>query len=133
MFDAARIAPAEINTRRGRQIHRKTRHEHVIVGRHGTLDAFPSRRSVFAHAQTCLRRMLHELIADHYLQRSRSRERTKTVGQSNHLTEPVSAFVAGQQVCFEGFFSRGGQGGEPVVHEDGYLGGIRTIEVAAAV
>src|SRR4051794_36938579 len=64
------IAPADIDTRGCGQIHCETRHEQVIVGRHSALDAFPSRRGVFPHTETCLRRMLHELIADHHLQRS---------------------------------------------------------------
>jgi hypothetical protein len=102
MFDAPSIAPADIDTRRCRQIHCETRHEHVIVGRHGALDAFPSRRGVFPHAQTCLRRMLHELIADHHLQRSRSRERAETLGHGDRLAEPVSACVTGHQVLLNG-------------------------------
>ena len=88
----------------------------VVVGCHGALDAFPSRRGVFAHAETCLRRMLHELIADHHLQRSRSRERAETLGHGDHLAEPVSAPVTGHQVLLNGLFGCGGQGGEPVVH-----------------
>jgi hypothetical protein len=81
------IAPGDIDTRRCGQIHCETRHEQVIVGRHGALDAFPSRRGVFPHAETCLRRILHELIADHHLQRSRSRERAETLGHGDHLAE----------------------------------------------
>src|SRR3989442_1933537 len=133
MFDATWIAPAQIDTRRCGQIHRETRHEEVIVGRHGALDAFPPWRGVFPHAQTCLRCMLHEQIADHHLQRSRSRERTETLGQSDHLAEPVTASVTGHQVLLNGFFSRRGQCGEPVVHENRRLNGIRTVDVAAAV
>jgi len=105
MFDAPWIAPADIDTRRCGHIQCETRHEQVIVGRHGALDAFPSRRGVFPHAETCLRRMLHELIADHYLQRSRSRERAEALGHGDHLAEPVSASVTGHQVLLNGLFS----------------------------
>ena len=129
---AVPIANAQRRRRRG-QIHCETRHEQIIVGRHGALDAFPSRRGVFPHAETCLRRMLHELIADHHLQRSRSRERAETLGHGDHLAEPVSATVTGHQVLLNGFFSCGGQGGEPVLHEDRRLDGIRTIVGAAEV
>jgi hypothetical protein len=77
--------------------------------------------------------MLHELVADHDLQRSRSRERAKTLGQGDHLAEPVCAFVTRHQVLFNGLFIRGRQRGKPVIHEDCCLDGIRALDVAAAV
>src|SRR6186997_2794085 len=133
MFDAPWIAPADIDTRGYGHIHCEPRHEQVIVGRDGALDAFPSRRGVFPHAETGFRRMLHELIADYHLQRSRPRECAETFGHGDHLAEPVSASGTGHQVLLHGFFSCRGQGGEPVVHQDRRLDGIRTIVGAAEV
>jgi hypothetical protein len=38
MFDTPRITPTEIDSRRSGQVQRETRHEQIIVSRHGALN-----------------------------------------------------------------------------------------------
>src|SRR4029453_4973628 len=104
-----------------------------VLGRHRALDAFPTPRGVLAHAQPHFLCMLHELVADYDLQRSRSRERAEPLSQGDFPPEPVSASVTRHQVLFDDFFIRGSQGGKPVIHEDCRLDGIRALDEAAAV
>lgn len=126
-LDAVLVAEAEVNAFGSGQVSGEAADEDVVFGGDGALDAATGRGGVFADAQALLDSTLEEAVTDNEAQGALAGELTDSFGEGDRFTETRAAGVAGEEVFFDGVFFGRGQGGEPVVGENGDVNGAGAI------
>ncbi len=118
LLDAMLVTDAEIDSFRSAQVRGQPADEDVVFGCHGALDAASRGRGVFTDTQAFLCGAPKKCVAHDHLQGPPARQVADSLGKRNHFAESPSAFIAVEQMHFDGLFVGALESADPVVGKD---------------